>query len=138
MHDIDRREFLTRAALGAAALGLSCARASATGAASEPGAMFVSLPPWAVARNVGWPEPCGETQAKIDHAALLAGEGHGANHKEDVAALKSIHKVHDLLVFAADASIEGNLGEVAGSGSLRVLHAGDVDTGFHGEVADLY
>jgi len=56
MHDIDRREFLTRAALGAAALGLSCARASATGAASEPGAMFVSLPPWAVARNVGWPE----------------------------------------------------------------------------------
>jgi sugar phosphate isomerase/epimerase len=54
--DIDRREFLTRAALGAAAFGLSCARASATGAVSEPGAMFVSLPPWAVARNVGWPE----------------------------------------------------------------------------------
>jgi sugar phosphate isomerase/epimerase len=25
-------------------------------AASQPGAMFVSLPPWAVARNVGWPE----------------------------------------------------------------------------------
>lgn len=56
MHDINRREFLSHAALGAAAFGLSCARASATGAASEPGAMFVSLPPWAVARNVGWPE----------------------------------------------------------------------------------
>jgi sugar phosphate isomerase/epimerase len=54
--DIDRREFLTRAALGAAAFGLSCARASATGGVREPGAMFVSLPPWAVARNVGWPE----------------------------------------------------------------------------------
>jgi sugar phosphate isomerase/epimerase len=56
MHDINRREFLSRAALGAAAFGLSCARAGTTGAASEPGAMFVSLPPWAVARNVGWPE----------------------------------------------------------------------------------
>jgi sugar phosphate isomerase/epimerase len=55
-HDIDRRDFITRAALGAAAFGLACARASTTGAASEPGAMFVSLPPWAVARNVGWPE----------------------------------------------------------------------------------
>ena len=53
---IDRREFLARAALGAAAFGLSCTRASTMGGVSEPGAMFVSLPPWAVARNVGWPE----------------------------------------------------------------------------------
>ena len=45
-----------RTALGAAALGLSCVRASAVAATSEPGRMFVSLPPWAVARNVGWPE----------------------------------------------------------------------------------
>ena len=54
--DIDRREFITRTALGAAALGLGCASARSGQAASEPGAMFVSLPPWAVARNVGWPE----------------------------------------------------------------------------------
>jgi len=55
-HDIDRREFITRTALGAAALGLGCASARSAPVASEPGAMFVSLPPWAVARNVGWPE----------------------------------------------------------------------------------
>jgi sugar phosphate isomerase/epimerase len=53
---IDRREFLTRAALGAAAFGFGCASTRSTPGASEPGAMFVSLPPWAVARNVGWPE----------------------------------------------------------------------------------
>jgi sugar phosphate isomerase/epimerase len=59
--DIDRREFLTRTALGAAAFGLACARtARATDRrvylGIEPPTMFVSLPPWAVARNVGWPE----------------------------------------------------------------------------------
>ncbi|MBW8770074.1 MAG: sugar phosphate isomerase/epimerase [Gemmatimonadetes bacterium] len=54
--DIDRREFLTRAALGAAAFGLGCASLQSAQRASEPGVMFVSLPPWAVARNVGWPE----------------------------------------------------------------------------------
>jgi sugar phosphate isomerase/epimerase len=52
---IDRREFLTRSALGAAALTLSCARARTPTLGATAG-MFVSLPPWAVARNVGWPE----------------------------------------------------------------------------------
>jgi sugar phosphate isomerase/epimerase len=47
---IDRREFVARAALGAAALALPRTMASA------PPAMFVSLAPWAVARGVGWPE----------------------------------------------------------------------------------
>jgi sugar phosphate isomerase/epimerase len=53
---IDRREFLKRSALGAVALTLPhCAPMSrATNVA--PAEMFVSLPPWAVARNVGWPE----------------------------------------------------------------------------------
>jgi sugar phosphate isomerase/epimerase len=55
-HDIDRREFLTYAALGMAGFGLACARASGPVPSSVPGGMFVSLPPWAVARNVGWPE----------------------------------------------------------------------------------
>lgn len=53
---IDRREFLARSALGLPALALGCA---APRTASTPGTtrrMFVSLPPWAVARNVGWPE----------------------------------------------------------------------------------
>jgi sugar phosphate isomerase/epimerase len=57
---LDRREFLTRSALGVAALAMptvqSCAGAASGVAASQPAAMFVSLPPWAVARNVGWPE----------------------------------------------------------------------------------
>ena len=53
---IGRREFLTRSALGAAALTLSCARGRATTSGTVPAAMFVSMPPWAVARNVGWPE----------------------------------------------------------------------------------
>jgi sugar phosphate isomerase/epimerase len=53
---IDRREFLARTAIGAAALGLGCARATATTSSVAPSGMFVSLPPWAVARNVGWPE----------------------------------------------------------------------------------
>ena len=54
---LDRREFLTRSALGVAALAMqSCASAASGVAASQPAAMFVSLPPWAVARSVGWPE----------------------------------------------------------------------------------
>jgi sugar phosphate isomerase/epimerase len=52
---IDRRAFLGRAAFGAAALALpaGCRRPRSAGA---PSGMFVSLPPWAVARRVGWPE----------------------------------------------------------------------------------
>ncbi|MEO6528737.1 MAG: sugar phosphate isomerase/epimerase family protein [Gemmatimonadaceae bacterium] len=53
---IDRREFLTRTALGAAALTLPRSQALPTRAIDAPTGMFVSLPPWAVARNVGWPE----------------------------------------------------------------------------------
>jgi sugar phosphate isomerase/epimerase len=54
---IDRREFLVRggAALGATALG-TVPFPQARPAAPTPAGMFVSLPPWAVARNVGWPE----------------------------------------------------------------------------------
>jgi hypothetical protein len=50
----DRREFLARAAGGA--LGVTAATLSRSGAVAAQGGMFVSLPPWAVARNVGWPE----------------------------------------------------------------------------------
>jgi sugar phosphate isomerase/epimerase len=53
---IDRREFLTRAALGAVALTLPRVHAEPKSAAGAPTGMFLSLPPWAVARNVGWPE----------------------------------------------------------------------------------
>lgn len=50
---IDRREFLSRAVLGAAALAWPLDLAQRRG---ERGHMFVSMPPWAVARKVGWPE----------------------------------------------------------------------------------
>ncbi|MEO8622332.1 MAG: sugar phosphate isomerase/epimerase [bacterium] len=51
---IDRRTFLARMAVGATALTLPRVQSRAT--RSEPTGMFLSLPPWAVARNVGWPE----------------------------------------------------------------------------------
>lgn len=53
---IHRREFLARTALGAAALALPGAQSQAQRAGRAPTGMFVSMPPWAVARNVGWPE----------------------------------------------------------------------------------
>jgi sugar phosphate isomerase/epimerase len=53
---LDRREFLARATLGAAALVLPGCRTVPRPPSAERSTMFVSLPPWAVARNVGWPE----------------------------------------------------------------------------------
>jgi sugar phosphate isomerase/epimerase len=53
---IDRREFLTRAALGVVAITLPRIQPYETPTAAAPTGMFLSLPPWAVARNVGWPE----------------------------------------------------------------------------------
>ena len=52
---IDRREFLARAGVGAVAVALPRPQTQAP-PRSQPAGMFVSLPPWAVARNVGWPE----------------------------------------------------------------------------------
>jgi sugar phosphate isomerase/epimerase len=60
---VDRREFLGRAMAGAVALSL---RPPQEKAGSSSG-MFVSLPPWAVARKVGWP----------DQARLAARVGYG-------------------------------------------------------------
>lgn len=76
MAGINRREFLqraTRSGLGAAALTLlatsdrAAARTGAQAAAVSAG-MFISLPPWAVARNTGWPE-----QARIAARTGYAG-----------------------------------------------------------------
>ena len=53
---IDRREFLTRTVLGVAALGLPHVQHWPSLVAAPPTGMFLSLPPWALARNVGWPE----------------------------------------------------------------------------------
>src|SRR5687767_8970013 len=79
MAGIDRREFLqrtTHACLGAAALTLPAtsdrALAAVASASQQPpqqaAGMFISLPPWAVARNTGWPE-----QARIAARTGYAG-----------------------------------------------------------------
>lgn len=59
---LNRREFLERTTLSAAALALLGHDTTM----SQSG-MFISLPPWAVARNVGWP----------DQARLAARVGYG-------------------------------------------------------------
>jgi sugar phosphate isomerase/epimerase len=61
---ITRRDFLARSSAGAASLALfqSSARAA------QPG-MFISLPPWAVARNVPWPEQA-RLAARVGYAGI--------------------------------------------------------------------
>jgi sugar phosphate isomerase/epimerase len=61
---LNRREFLERTALGAAAVSLL----SADQAAAQ-GGMFISLPPWAVARNVPWPEQA-RLAAKVGYGGI--------------------------------------------------------------------
>jgi sugar phosphate isomerase/epimerase len=61
---IDRRAFVQRATLGTAALAFW--RPSAAQAQSS---MFISLPPWAVARNVGWPEQA-RLAARVGYAGI--------------------------------------------------------------------
>jgi sugar phosphate isomerase/epimerase len=63
---LNRRDFLTRAAAGGFGIAAT-AVLGARGWAAQSG-MFVSLPPWAVARNVGWPE-----QARLAARAGYAG-----------------------------------------------------------------
>jgi sugar phosphate isomerase/epimerase len=64
MHGIlSRREFLERTTLAAAAIGLRPHRAFAQDH------MFISLPPWAVARNVGWPEQA-RLAAKVGYGGI--------------------------------------------------------------------
>ena len=53
---LDRREFLEWATLGAAALVLPGCRTASRPVSADRTTMFVSMPPWAVARSVGWPE----------------------------------------------------------------------------------
>jgi sugar phosphate isomerase/epimerase len=65
---IDRRQFLTRTALGAAALTLPGGWAPRPATRAQ-GGMFVSLPPWAVARNVGWPEQA-RLAARVGYAGI--------------------------------------------------------------------
>lgn len=65
-HALNRREFLGRTTLSAAALALLHGRA---GGATQAGGMFVSLPPWAVARNVGWPDQA-RLAAKVGYSGI--------------------------------------------------------------------
>jgi len=62
---VNRREFLERSTLGAAALALL----NPVEIAGAQSGMFVSLPPWAVARNVGWPEQA-RLAARVGYAGI--------------------------------------------------------------------
>jgi sugar phosphate isomerase/epimerase len=64
---IDRRAFVSRAALGAAALAYPLG--SWRRDAGAPSGMFVSMPPWAVARKVGWPEQA-RLAARVGYAGI--------------------------------------------------------------------
>jgi sugar phosphate isomerase/epimerase len=61
-----RREFLERTTTGAAALALMKSGLARAQAASG---MFVSLPPWAVARGVGWPEQA-QLAARVGYGGI--------------------------------------------------------------------
>ena len=62
---INRREFLARSSVGAVSLALSRTSAAST---AQSG-MFISLPPWAVARNVPWPEQA-RLAARVGYAGI--------------------------------------------------------------------
>jgi sugar phosphate isomerase/epimerase len=68
MAGIDRREFLQRTTGAAALTLLATSDRAAAQAGVQASGMFLSLPPWAVARNTGWPE-----QARIAARAGYAG-----------------------------------------------------------------
>jgi len=59
-----RREFLNRLALASASLAVV-----KTARAIAQSGMFISLPPWAVARNVGWPEQA-RLAARVGYAGI--------------------------------------------------------------------
>jgi sugar phosphate isomerase/epimerase len=62
---VTRRGFLERTAMAAAAL----AAPSRQELARDRAGMFISLPPWAVARNVGWPDQA-RLAAKVGYAGI--------------------------------------------------------------------
>jgi sugar phosphate isomerase/epimerase len=65
---VNRRQFLERASLGAAAF--AAARALPPLAAQQPSSgMFISLAPWATARGVGWPDQA-RLAAKVGYAGI--------------------------------------------------------------------
>lgn len=63
---ISRREFLGRSAAGLAVAGLAGADVFGAQASQD---MFISLPPWAVARNTGWPEQA-RIAARVGYAGI--------------------------------------------------------------------
>ena len=65
MRSVTRRQFLERTTFSAAAVALAGARP-----AEAQAGMFISLPPWAVARNVGWPEQAAYCASKAGLAAF--------------------------------------------------------------------
>lgn len=53
---VNRRQFLERASLGAAAFAAAQSLPAFAAPRQQPTGMFISLAPWATARGVGWPD----------------------------------------------------------------------------------
>ena len=70
---LSRREFLHRTTTIAASLAVPTFQAAPRGQSG----MFISLPPWAVARNVGWPEQA-RLAARVGYAGIDWAFGPGA------------------------------------------------------------
>lgn len=82
MRLLTRRDFLATTAASAAALPLGAVQRSAS-----PSGMFVSLPPWAVARNVPWPEQA-RLAARVGYAGI--DWSWGPARKEGVDATRAL------------------------------------------------
>lgn len=66
-HAVNRREFLEGAARGG--LGVAAWTFLRSSEAAAQSGMFISLPPWAVARNVAWPEQA-RLAARVGYAGI--------------------------------------------------------------------
>ena len=118
---LDRREFLARTTFGAAALALADCRQPSRGVGAPASAMFVSLPPWAVARNVGWPEQA-RLAARVGYrgidwafdAAKSAGVGATRTLLADLGIVPTIVNLPMKSAFGADdAAFDAELAGLA-------------------------
>ena len=89
---VTRREFLEQTTMAAASLAVPH-RQGQGGASSG---MFISLPPWAVARNVGWPEQA-RLAARVGYAGIdwAFGPARAAGVEATRALLAEIKKWRD-------------------------------------------
>lgn len=122
---IDRRQFLTRAALGAAAIAAS---GGAALAAPRQSGMFISLAPWATARGVGWPEQA-RLAAEVGYKGIdwAWGPVRQAGAEATRALLAELAIVPTIVNMPGPNVLAGNVDDATFEESLKQL---DEDTAF--------